>query len=177
MMAGVRPWVFALAMALAAMQANAEIRFRTTYEDDPDEPKWQEQEAALPGFPKDESLMEFYVSANTPNRFFVDGTTLNPGADGVVRYVLVVRTSGGATNVTFEGIRCATRELRLYATGRTDGTWAKARISEWKRIENKPVNRHHAALSRDYLCPAGGIIESAEDGREGLKLGKHPRAL
>lgn len=163
-------------LLLAALPALADIRFRT-FEDDFDAPKWQEQEVPPPDYPKDETLQEFYVSAGTTNRFFVDGATLNPGiADGVIRYVLVVRTPGGASNVTYEGIRCATRELRLYATGRSDGTWSKARLSEWKRIENKPINRHHAALSRDYLCPAGSMIQTAAEGREAFKLGKHPAA-
>ena len=32
--------------------------------------------------------------------------------DGVVRYTLVTRTAGGATNVTYEGIRCEGRGHR-----------------------------------------------------------------
>lgn len=159
---------------LAAGTAAAEIRFRNL--EDPDEPQWQEQETALPDYPKDGDLLEFYVSAATTNRFFIDGATLNPGADGVVRYSLVVRTAGGATNVSFEGLRCATLENRLYATGRRDGTWARARSSEWKRIANLPANRQHAALTRDYLCPSGVPIRTAEEGRDALRRGGHPDA-
>ena len=88
-----------------------------------------------------------------------------------------MRTSGGATNITFEGIRCESREFRLYASGRQDGTWANTRKSEWKPIENKPINRHHAALSRDLFCPSGSPISSPEDGRNALRLGKHPNAI
>jgi len=138
---------------------------------------WQEEAATLPSLPKDENLLEFYVSAGTSNHFYIDGPSIAPGKDGVVRYTLVIRTSGGATNVTYEGIRCETRELKLYATGTSAGTWSRARKDEWRPIENKPVNRHHAALSRDLFCPAGAQIYSNEEGREALRLGKHPRAI
>lgn len=160
--------------ALAIPAAAVEIRFRNL--DDPDEPKWQEQEAPLPSFPRDEDLIEFYVSATTTNRFFVDGATLNPGADGVVRYSLVVRTAGGATNVSYEGLRCATLEYRLYATGRRDGTWVAARNGNWKDVTNAASNRQQAALSRDYLCPSRVPIFTAEEGRDALRQGGHPNA-
>jgi hypothetical protein len=157
-----------------ALPAWADIRFRNF--EDPDEPKWQEGESALPEFPKEESLLEFYVSAGTTNRFFIDGQSISVGNDGVVRFTMVVKTSGGATNTTFEGIRCAAIETRLYAVGRADGTWVKARNSEWKPIENKPINRHHAALSRDYFCPSLIPIRAPEEGRDALRRGKHPDA-
>lgn len=156
----------ALAIGLLAGRALAED----------DAPKRQEREVVLPAFPRESDLVEFYVSAATSNRFYIDAATLSAGDDGVVRYTLVVLTSGGATNVSHEGIRCATLEFRLYATGRSDRTWSPARTSEWRPIENKPVNRHHAALSRDYFCPNGNPVLSADEGRNALRLGKHPAA-
>jgi len=154
--------------------ARADIHFRTFSE--PDEQQWQEGEVALPEYPKEENLLEFYVSAVTPNRFFVDAKSIGVGVDGVVRFTLVTKTAGGSTNISYEGIRCAAMESRLYATGRADGTWAKARISEWKPIENNPINRHHAALSRDYFCPSHLPIGNSEEGRDALRRGKHPDA-
>ena len=153
----------------------AQFKFRNF--DDPDAPQWKEEAVTPPAFPQDASLREFYVSETTTNRFFIDEASLSVGNDGVVRFVLVIRTSGGATNITYEGIRCESREFRFYASGRQDGTWASVRKSEWKPIENKPINRHHAALSRDLFCPSGSPIMSAEDGRNALRLGKHPNAI
>jgi len=140
---------------------------------------WQEQqEVEPPTFPRQESLREFYVSAVATNTYMIDESTLAVGADQVVRYVLVVKTSGGATNISFEGIHCMELRWKHYATGRSDGTWMKSRAirSEWRPIENKPVNRHHAALSRDYFCPAGSAISTADEGRNALRLGKHPNS-
>lgn len=164
----------AAALFFTIASARADFRFRDL--DDPDEAKWAEGEAVLPAFPRDENLLEFFVSAVTPNRFFVDAKSLSVGTDSVVRFVLVVKTSGGATNVTFEGIRCEALEYKLYATGRADGSWTKARTPEWLPIVNKPINRHHASLSRDYFCPNRSPIRTADEGRDALERGKHPNA-
>lgn len=138
--------------------------------------EWRELPVELPAAPRSEDLIEFYVGPNTANRFFIDGSTLNVGNDGVVRYVLVVKAAGGATNVTFEGIRCQTGEYKLYASGRADGSWAPSRIADWRPIENKPVNRHHAALSRDLFCSTGIPIASPDEGRNALRRSKDPRS-
>ena len=149
------------------------------YQSDEEEKSWQELEIEPPAFPKQENLREFYVSAVATNKYFIDASTLAVGADGVVRYVLVVKTSGGATNVSFEGIRCKDRSWKHYATGRSDNAWTKSRAAriEWRPIENKPVNRHHAALSRDLFCPMGNAINTADEGRNALRLGKHPNSI
>ena len=137
---------------------------------------WKELEVTLPDIPKTENLREFYVSAVATHHYFIDSSSLTVGEDGVVRYVLVVRTEGGAENVSFEGIRCAENTWKLYATGGPGGQWRTARISEWRPIENKPINRYHAALSRELFCPDGNPIATADDGRRALKLGKYPGA-
>lgn len=144
-----------------------------------EEAPWQElKEVEPPAFPTQENLLEYYVGPATTNNYFIDASTLSVGSDGIVRYVLVVRTAGGATNVSFEGINCKELTWKHYATGRGDGTWVKSRAarSEWRLIENKPVNRHHASLSRDLFCPAGIPIWTADEGRNALRLGKHPNS-
>lgn len=136
--------------------------------------KWQEIEVQLPAAPKAEALLPFEVSAITENRFFVDGTSLSVGSDGVVRYVLVILTPGGARNTTFEGMRCETRERRIYASGRLDGRWSRSRNNEWARIQDVPANRHHAALFLEYLCPDGIAVRTPEEARAALRRGGHP---
>lgn len=138
---------------------------------------WVEDSVVPPELPSDSNLVPFYVGETTSHRFFIDATSLTLGKDGVVRYVLVVRTSGGATNITFEGMRCGLLEYKVYASGRQDGTWALARKPEWRAIENKPVNRYHAALARNYFCPNRSPILTADEGRDALRLGKHPGAM
>jgi hypothetical protein len=128
----------------------------------------------LPAAPKNENLVEFYVGAATTNHFSIDATTLTVGTDGIVRYTLVVTTAGGATNTTFEGMRCSSGEYRIYASGRADGSWVKSRSELWRPIENKPVNRHHAALKLEFFCP-DGIAGSSDQTRAALRRGNNGR--
>jgi hypothetical protein len=74
------------------------------------------------------------------------------GDDGVVRYTLVIKAGGGATNVTFEGIRCESHQVRVYALGRPGSQWSRARNAGWREIEPREINGYHYALHRDYYC-------------------------
>lgn len=138
--------------------------------DDENRP-WKEIEARLPAHPRPENLIAFDAGAATPHRFFIDAPSVSVGEDGVVRYTLVIRTAGGATNVSFEGIRCETREQKTYAIGRPDGSWARARDPRWRRIEHQDINRHHAALYRDYFCDGRSPVRRAADALDALKYG------
>lgn len=135
---------------------------------DPD-PNWSEGEVRYPAPPVAPALRQFFVSAASANRFYVDEQTLTVGDDGVVRYVLVVRTPGGAENVSFEGIRCATGERRIYALGRADGEWSPARRSGWERIVDNAYNRPRAALAFDYFCDGPAPPRSAAEARRTLR--------
>jgi len=167
-------WLLCLCPVLASAEIGEAVGFRKSVTNDFEESQQTEEATTLPPYPKDADLIEFYVSPAATNQFFLDGTTLSVGKDGIVRYILVVKTTGGATNVSYEGIRCGANEYKLYATGRADGTWVRARLTAWRPIENKTVNRHHAALNRDFLCPIGNPIYTAEEGRNALRRGKHP---
>jgi hypothetical protein len=72
--------------------------------------------------------------------------------------------------VTFEGIRCETRERKIYAVGHNDGTWAQARDPNWRRIE-----RHHPpvymTLWRDYFCPERTLPTKPRQAVDAIKRG------
>ncbi|MBI3152535.1 MAG: CNP1-like family protein [Chloroflexi bacterium] len=135
---------------------------------------WQEAEISLPAPPRNEGLLAFEVSAATGNRFSIDPASLSVGLDGVVRYTLVVLAPAGGRSITYEGIRCETRERRIYASGRSDGTWSKSRANQWSRIQEAYANRQHAALYLDYFCPGGLIVNDADEARAALRQGGHP---
>ncbi|WP_254431960.1 CNP1-like family protein [Azonexus fungiphilus] len=158
------------ALAFAAVGASAQSRESLS-----DEPvQWQEQAVSMPPAPRREALLPFYVSATTSNRFFVDSASLTVDGDGVVRYVLLVETAGGAVNTTFEGMRCETRERKIYATGRRDGSWTKSRNEAWEKIRDIAPNRQHAALFIEHFCPGGVIVRHAGEALEALRRGGHP---
>lgn len=164
-----------MSAGLIAAFASAQLRPPHGYQEQ-EYRREAERGISLPAFPRQENLIEFYVSATASNRFLIDATSLSVGPDGVVRYALVVNTAGGATNISFEGIRCGSGEYKIFATGRNDGTWARARADAWRAIENKPINRHHAALNRDFFCPDGLPVADMAEGVDALRHGKHPLA-
>lgn len=144
------------------------------FEEDYETKQWQEVEVQLPAAPGQGSLVPFYVSASTDNLFEIDAATLTVGSDGVVRYVLRVLSSEGALTVSFEGMRCDTREWRIYASGRRDGSWSKSRNGKWSPIRDVPSNRQHAALFSEYFCPDGIVVRTAADAVNALRRGGHP---
>jgi len=143
-------------------------------EDDGELKQWQEAEVQLPAAPRSETLQPFYVSAVSDNQFLIDLATLSIGSDGVVRYVLLIITPGGGRNVTFEGMRCETREHRMYASGRQDGSWSRSRNNDWSRIREVYANRHHATLFTEYFCPNGISVASVAEAKNALQRGEHP---
>jgi hypothetical protein len=124
------------------------------FEFESDKP-WVELSAQLPPYPKAENLAEFNVSSATRNRHFVDTESISVGEDKVVRYAVVIEAAGGARNVSFEGMRCATGERRLYAYGQPDGTWSRARNAQWEAIKLRSLLSYHKALYEDHFCPDG----------------------
>ena len=140
------------------------------------EKPWSELQTKLPAYPKQENLLPFFVSAATDNQFYIDASSISVAEDGVVRYVLIVKSAEGAMNVSFEGIRCATHEKKIYAFGRAEGGWSKARFSKWEPIQYAARNRQHHMLYDDFFCPTGLIVGSVEEAIRALKLGAHPSA-
>jgi hypothetical protein len=153
-----------VAAVLAASVSAALAQWRDWDADfDEDKKPWKEIEAGIPSYPRTEDLIRFDPGAVSPHRFYVDARSLSVGEDGVVRYTLVVKAAGGATNVTFEGIRCELRQLKYYAVGRADGSWARARNAQWRRIGPREVDRHHHTLYADYLCSGSTPVRSVRE--------------
>jgi len=130
---------------------------------------------ALPALPKNEDLIEFWVTNSSAFRFFIDSASLSVGNDHVVRYTLVARSPSGIANVSYEGMRCAEGTYRVYAYA-LDGKWVP-RESEWKPIEPNAVQRWHNELRIRYFCVSRrGALLSKEEGVDALRRGGHPGA-
>jgi hypothetical protein len=140
------------------------------FEFEADKP-WVELAAQLPPPPKAENLIEFNVSSATRNRHFIDVASISVGEDKVVRYTVVIDAAGGARNVSFEGMRCATAERRLYAYGQSDGAWAKARNANWEGIKQRSLLSYHKALYEYHFCPDGINVRDVKDAVRNLRQG------
>ncbi len=135
------------------------------------EKPWVELQAQLPTYPKEENYLPFFVSATAVNQFYIDAPSISIGEDGVVRYTLIVKSPYGAVNVSFEGVRCASGERKLYAFGRSDGSWSRARNVKWENIEYKDINRQHHMLHDDFFCEGHITARAEADIVKKLKMG------
>jgi hypothetical protein len=138
-------------MLQACASRNKEpIGFEADFEDDAK--SWREVEVQIPAYPRPENLLAVPLGGGSPHRFFVDAPSVALGPDGVTRYTVVTKTEGGATNVSYEGLRCETREHKVYAYAHADGKWVRVRNAEWKRVVLNDRVPYPHTLFNQFFC-------------------------
>ena len=141
-----------LGLVLVALSSSAQV------DTDPD---WKETDAPPPpSFNKDKLIpieMPKYVSL----RFGVDPATLTLTADGIVRYVVVAINAGGSINAMYEGIRCATGEVKTYARQNSSGQWSLVSEPQWKWLNDKLPSKHAMAIASQGVCDSPSTSASS----------------
>jgi hypothetical protein len=141
----VRPGLLACVLGSAcALQSAAAAPFS---DDKFEEMPWEEVAQSLPAQPKDDALIEVDPSLPMPFRYGLDPASVSVGADGVIRYTVVAISSSGARNIAYEGMRCDSRERRIYALSNGSG-WHKARNAAWQPVK---VDRNTAVQAELYM--------------------------
>jgi hypothetical protein len=163
--------VVAVSLAATALPASGQWA-GWDYDFDEEKKTWKEIQTRIPPYPQAGNLVLLEVGPDTGHRFYVDAASISRGEDGVMRYTAVVKAAGGATNVTFEGMRCETREHKVYALGRNDSTWVRARDSKWAPIAYRERAPYQSTLFRDYLCPSRFRLPAPTDVVAALKRGE-----
>lgn len=99
----------------------------------------------------------------------VDPKTLAITDDGVVRYVLIAKSTGpgAAVNAFYDGVRCATGESKTYARYSGD-SWHPVENPEWRPLEQTKV-RYTLALARQALCRSGAPRATAGEMVQALR--------
>lgn len=81
-----------------------------------DVPEWKESEAPPPPAFDVGKLVTFDAPLSSSLIYGVDPASVSiSNSDSLVRYVMVATSASGARNVMYEGIRCATGEVKTYA--------------------------------------------------------------
>jgi hypothetical protein len=126
-------------------------------------PAWKEELPQLPTYPEKDRLLE--VPASQPGndfRVYIDPDSLSVDADQVVRYSLVIVSSSGVRNISYEGLHCGKREYRRYAYG-SDDAWFPIEASPWQRVSDSGMGRYRHVLYWEYLCdPVRANLDVAE---------------
>ena len=139
---------------------------------------WAEEGTTLPDYPDAENLLEVIVDLpGSKFRYFIDTKSLGYSkADGIVRYTLVIRSKTGANNVAFEGMRCTTKEYKIYAFGDGKGTFRAMREPQWKPIVDTLYTRYRKDLWEFYLCAHKMLDRTPEKMINAIKYGKYERS-
>jgi hypothetical protein len=138
---------------------------------DEDKAPAKELEVQLPPYPQANNLVLLQAGSATAHRFYIDTSSIAIGEDAIVRYAIVAKTEGGATNVSYEGMRCDTREQKTYAFGRSDGTWLRTRDPQWQRIVLRDLKPYPFVLYREFFCASGARPVPLRQAVEALKRG------
>jgi len=139
---------------------------------------WEEIAPNLPPYPQDANLLAFDAGPANNLNFFIDTNSISVDKKmRVIRYSLIIRSAQGGDNVSYEALRCETRERKRYAIGDPmTQTWLPVRISEWETLEQ--VRQLHAQreLAKYYFCPRSLVVNTANEAIHALKAGIHPKA-
>lgn len=125
---------------------------------------WKETDVPPPPAYDMNKLLTFEVTRSSPLVYGVDPATFTISqSDGIVRYVVVATSAGGAKNVMYEGLRCATGEVRTYARAKPDGTWVPVANSEWKSAFDLSLPRHSLRFAKIAACQNAAPVSSVAE--------------
>jgi len=137
-------YVFGLCLVLAI----GSVRAQTPV----DAPEWiEEKEPPPPSYSKDR-LIPIDMPSYVTQRVGVDPDTITVGADGVVRYVVVMRNTSGSVSAAYEGILCSNGEVKTYARSGGAGKWMVVEQPQWKPLTDNVPSRHANAIAKQGGC-------------------------
>lgn len=125
--------------------------------------QWKEAEIHIPPFPDDSNLLPVPTAPADTIKLYVHAGSVSRGTDRVLRFTLIVESSGGARNVLYDGIRCETREYKTYAIGTAGRTLEPVDEPKWRPIPNYARNAFQDQLYKFYACDGTSSARAPED--------------
>lgn len=162
----------ALTAALFLLAASGHAQLLT----DPNR-DWREADVPPPPPLRTERLVPFTPSVHSQLRFGVDPDSVTLGSDGVIRYVIVAQGDGGALNAWYEGLRCATAQVKTYAhwnPGPPPG-WRATPEPAWRNLGGEFASRPAVALARGGFCDGATPNGRPADMLRALRQGRGER--
>lgn len=123
------------------------------------EKPWQEQQEALPIFPRAQDLIPVRADTGAEGyNYYIDVNSVSLSADEVLHYTMVIQSPAGASNIVYEGIRCATQEIKTVAYGTRGGRFARMVDPKWiyVLIRNQGPLGYRTTLVERYVCDENG---------------------
>ena len=112
----------------------------------------------MPAAPRIADLVEFEVTAARAHRFGVDPKSFRPEGVRYLRLTMVVISSGGTLNVSYEAIDCETGMHRLLALGHADGSWHPVANAQWSSVrgEDRALRQHQVVFNA--ACKGSSLV-------------------
>ncbi len=150
-----------LCVALAAVSAGAQTPVEA--------PEWAEEETPPPPAYSKDALIAIEMPSHVTLKVGIDPETVTIGAaDGVVRYVVVMRNTSGSVSAAYEGILCSSGEVKTYARMGANGSWITIDKPQWKPMTDNLPSRHAYAIAKQGGCD-GRTSNRREDTIRALK--------
>lgn len=140
---------------------------------DLDRADWKEDTVPPPPAYSSSGLIEIDMPRNASVKMGVDPKTIAINTEtGIVRYVAVAQ-GPSAVNASYEGIRCATGEYRVYARQVQGGEWAPGGDTNWKPMmgQSNIMVRHPLQLARGGMCVGTAMPSSVREIVRALQTG------
>jgi hypothetical protein len=116
----------------------------------------------MPAVPKAADLVQFEFKTTSRHHFAFDPASMLLRGNEILQLTIVVTTSGGAVNVSYEGFDCRNATHRLLAIASPDGSWHPVENSQWvgARSAGLVLGQHHAIYQA--AC-SGGTLSGERD--------------
>ena len=134
------------------------------------DPDWKESDAPAPPPFSQTKLIPLHMPPYVSLKFGIDPQTLSITPDGIARYVVVATNASGSMTAMYEGIRCATGEVKTYARFNSGGEWDPVKEPKWLDWAGKQPSKHALVLARQGLCDGASTTgQSVADMVKALK--------
>jgi CNP1-like family len=132
------------------------------------DPDWKESEAPPPPALNLKGLVPFEVSTVSNLVWALDPTGVTVVGDGLVRYVVVARSSSGVFNALYEVINCSKGEMKTYArmVGKESDAetkkWVAVQDPQWKSMYDIP-SKHALVLAKQGVCTGNTAAQTVSE--------------
>ena len=127
----------------------------------PEPEEWKESEAPPPPAFNASQLIALNMPPYVTLQVGVDPATLVITPDGIVRYVVVARNAAGSTTAMYEGLRCATGQVKTYARQTAGSAWAVVNNPQWQALNARLPSKHAMVLAYQGVCDSPGTTASS----------------
>lgn len=125
---------------------------------------WKEVDVPPPPAFDMAKLVTFEVTLGSALTYGVDPASVTISkADSVVRYVMVAYSASGSNNVSYDGLRCSTGEVKTYARYTADGRWIPVDSAKWRSVFDVTTPKHSRRFARAGACDSGAPVGSVRE--------------